>query len=99
MSCGVGHRRSLDPTLLWLLCRLAAIAPIRPLAWEPLYTVGAAQGKKKTNKQTNKKNPQKNKKNRKPKTKPERKKKKKKFLLRVCAKRDSGSCEFVPVCM
>ena len=35
MSCGVGHRRGLDLTLLWLWCRLAAVAPIRPLAWEP----------------------------------------------------------------
>ena len=34
MTCGVGHRRSLDPALLWLWCRLAATAPIRPLAWE-----------------------------------------------------------------
>ena len=35
MSCGVGHRRGLDPVLLWLWRRPAAIAPIRPLAWEP----------------------------------------------------------------
>ena len=49
MSCGVGHRPGSDPVLLWLWCRLAAVAPIRPLAWEPPYTVGAAQ-----NKQTNK---------------------------------------------
>ena len=34
MSCGVGHRHGLDPTLLWLWHRLAAIAPIWPLAWE-----------------------------------------------------------------
>ena len=34
MSCGVGHRRSLDPMLLWLWRRLAATAPIGPLAWE-----------------------------------------------------------------
>ena len=27
---------------LWLLCRLAAIAPIRPLAWEPRYAVAVA---------------------------------------------------------
>ena len=26
-----------DPTLLWLWCRLATAAPIRPLAWEPPY--------------------------------------------------------------
>ena len=28
---------------LWLWCRLAAIAPIQPLAWEPPYAMGAAQ--------------------------------------------------------
>ena len=28
--------------LLWLWCRLAATTPIRPLAWEPPYAVGAA---------------------------------------------------------
>ena len=27
MSCGVDHRCSSDPTLLWLWCRLAVIAP------------------------------------------------------------------------
>ena len=43
MSCGVGHRRSSDATLLWLWCRLAATAPIRLLAWEPPYAAGAAQ--------------------------------------------------------
>ena len=43
MSCGVGRRRSSDPELLWLWRRLAATAPVRPLAWEPPYAVGAAQ--------------------------------------------------------
>ena len=43
MSCGVGHRRGSDPVLLWLWRRLVAAAPIRPLAWEPLYATGAAQ--------------------------------------------------------
>ena len=42
MSCGVGLRRGSDPELLWLWHRLATTAPIRPLAWEPLYAVGAA---------------------------------------------------------
>ena len=37
MSCDVGHRRGLDPTLLWPWCRAAAIAPIGPLAREPPY--------------------------------------------------------------
>ena len=42
MSCGVGRRYSLDVALLWLWCRPAAMAPIRPLAWEPPYAAGAA---------------------------------------------------------
>ena len=37
MSCGVGHRHGLDPKFLWLWCRLAATAPIQPLAWELPY--------------------------------------------------------------
>ena len=40
MSCGVGHRHSSDPVLLWLW--LAAAAMIGLLAWESLYAVGAA---------------------------------------------------------
>ena len=31
-----------DLMLLWLWCRLAATAPIRPLAWEPPNATGAA---------------------------------------------------------
>jgi len=42
MNCGVGHRRGSDLALLWLWCRLAAAALIRPLAWEFPYAVGAA---------------------------------------------------------
>ena len=42
MSCGVGHRRGLDPTLLWLWCRPTAPAPIQPQAWEPPYAMNAA---------------------------------------------------------
>ena len=42
MSCGVGHRHGLDPALLWLWYRPAAVAVIRPLAWEPPCAVGAA---------------------------------------------------------
>ena len=41
-SCGVGHRHGSDLMLLWLSRRLAAIAPIGPLAWEPPYAVGGA---------------------------------------------------------
>ena len=43
MSCSVGCRCGLDPALLWLWHRLAAIAPIPPLAWEPPYAAGVAQ--------------------------------------------------------
>ena len=43
MSCGVVHRRGLDPALLWLWHRPAATAPVQPLAWEPPYASGAAQ--------------------------------------------------------
>ena len=42
MSCGVGCRRGFDPALLWLWCRLAAIAPVGPLAWESAYAMGVA---------------------------------------------------------
>ena len=42
LSCGVGHRCGLDPTLLWPWCRPAAIALIRPLAQELPYATGAA---------------------------------------------------------
>ena len=47
MSCGVGLRHGLDHALLWLWCRPAATAPIRPLAWEPPYAAGAALEDKK----------------------------------------------------
>ena len=50
MSCGVGHRLSSDLALLWLWCRLTAIALIRPLAWELPYAVGEALERQKTKK-------------------------------------------------
>ena len=55
MSCGVGRRCSLDPSLLWLWHRLAATALIRPLIWEPPYAMGVAQekGKNKTKQKIN----------------------------------------------
>ena len=53
MSCGVGLRHGLDPGLLWLWCRPAAVARIRPLAWEPPYAEGTALKKTKDKKQTN----------------------------------------------
>ena len=50
MSCGVGRRCSSDLALLWLWRRLEAIAPIRPLAWEPPYAPGEALKRQKTKK-------------------------------------------------
>ena len=40
VSCGVGRRCGSD--LAWMWCRLAAVALMRPLAWEPLYAEGMA---------------------------------------------------------
>ena len=40
MCYGAGHRPSLDPVLLWLWHRLAAVALIQPLAWELPYATG-----------------------------------------------------------
>ena len=48
MSCGVGCRHGSNPTLLWLWYRPAAVAPIRPLAWELPYAIGATPPPKKT---------------------------------------------------
>ena len=42
MNCGGRHRRGLDLALLRLWHRSAATVPIRPLAREPPYAVGAA---------------------------------------------------------
>ena len=42
MGCGVAHRCSWNPALLWLWCRLAAIALFQPVASEPPYATGAA---------------------------------------------------------
>ena len=50
MSCGVGRRLGSDLALLWLWYRLAAVALIQPLAWEPPYATGAALKKKKKKK-------------------------------------------------
>ena len=47
VSCGVRRRCGSDLVLLWLWHRPAATAPIRPLAWEPPYVVGAALEKTK----------------------------------------------------
>ena len=48
MSCGVGGRYGSDSLLLWLWCRPEAVAPIRPLAWEPPYAAGVVLKKKKS---------------------------------------------------
>ena len=49
MSCGVGHRYSSDPALLWSWSMPAAIDLILPLACEPPYAIGVAlnRGEKK----------------------------------------------------
>ena len=36
--------------MLWLWCRLAAVAPIRPLVWEPPYAMNAPLKSKKKKK-------------------------------------------------
>ena len=43
-----------DLTLLWLWCRSAAIAWIRPLTWEPPYATGVALKGQKTKKKKKK---------------------------------------------
>ena len=54
MNCGVGHRYGLDLVLLWLWCRPAAVAPIRPLACEPPYALGVALKRQKEKKRKKK---------------------------------------------
>ena len=56
MSCGVGRRFGLDPTLLWLWWRPVATVPIRPLAWEPPYASGAALKRQKAKQNKTKQN-------------------------------------------
>ena len=55
MSCGIGGRHISDPALLWLWRRPAAMALIRPLAWEPPFAMGVALEKTKTKRQKKKK--------------------------------------------
>ena len=51
VSCGVGCRHGLDPTLLGLWCRLAAVALTQPLAWEsPCQECSPEKTKDKINK-------------------------------------------------
>ena len=47
-------RRGLDLALLWLWHRLEAVAPIRPLAWEPPYAMDVALKRQKDNNNNNK---------------------------------------------
>ena len=49
VSCGVGHRRGTDPTLLWLWYRPADTPPIPPLTCELLYASGVAKKRKNKN--------------------------------------------------
>ena len=46
MNCGEGHRCGSDLALLWLWCRLAVVALIQSLVWEPPYAEGVAVKKK-----------------------------------------------------
>ena len=50
----LGQRHGLDLMLLWLWRRLAATAPIRPLAWESPYAVSVALEKTKKKKKLTK---------------------------------------------
>ena len=54
MSYGVGCRRGSDLVLLWLWCRLAAVTPVRPLAWEHPYAEDVALQKDKRKKRKEK---------------------------------------------
>ena len=47
MSCGVVRRHGLDSALLWLRCRLVAVALIQPPVWEPPHAAGMALKKNK----------------------------------------------------
>ena len=62
VSCDVGLRRGLDPALMWLWCRLAEVALIRPpsLGTSMCHRCNPKKQKqnKKQNKQTNKKQQQ-----------------------------------------
>ena len=56
VSYGVGRRCGLDPKLLWLWCRPAAVALIRLLAWEPPYAMGTDPEKTKRKNNNNNNN-------------------------------------------
>ena len=50
MSCGVGRRRNSHLAGQWLRRRPVAVAPIRPLAWEPPNAMGVALKRQKQKK-------------------------------------------------
>ena len=55
VSYSLSSRHGVDPVLLWLWCRLAAAAPIQPIAWElPHATSLALKSKKKKKKKIEK---------------------------------------------
>ena len=68
----------MDPALLWLWCRLAATALIRPLAWEPPYAAGSSPRKDKKTKKKKKKKKGKKKKKRQRQEQKEKKRKQRK---------------------
>ena len=49
LSCGIDRRQGSDLALLWVWCRLAAIALIRLLPWELPYATGMALKSRKKN--------------------------------------------------
>ena len=53
VNCGVDHRNGSDLAWLWLWHRSAAVALIRPLAWEAPHAPGEALKSKKINKSLN----------------------------------------------
>ena len=78
MSCGVGPRCGSDLAMLRLWCRLAAVALIRPLAWDPPYATGMALKSKKKKKEKKKRNEK------------EKEKEKKSCLLKEVNLREAG---------
>ena len=56
VSCGIGHRHGSYPVLLWFWHRWAAVAAIRPVAWELTYATDSALKGKKQNKTKQNKN-------------------------------------------
>ena len=49
-SCSTGHGCVSDQVLLWLWCRLATAALIRPVTWTFLYAAGVALKKERKEK-------------------------------------------------